>query len=762
MASQKTLLYYGALLHDVGKVISRGINKGGEHAKLGADLISQEVAAHNDRFAGIEGRQIAEQVRYHRFADIAVAPDLPDDSLAYITCFASSIASGMDFEEESSYLEGAAGYSPKLRKIFNNLNGHHDDGVIEHESYETITQKLKDGLARIGVNSVEVGSLLALLESTVGTVPASTNPSGLIDVSLYDYAKIAAGLAACIYDFLQERGVQNYREAFSNQRSEDLRAEPMFLLFSCDMSGIQDFIYNISGAGALKQLRARSMYLELLLEHIVDELLEKLGLCRANLLYTGGGHAYLILPNTSTSVATLQAFTEELKSWFAQQYKIDLYVACSWVACSADDLANRGEDKSRYASIYQSLSRRLSEDKARRYSASTIRMLNYGLEERFDHGRECSECHRSDMHINKDGKCSLCAALGAISKSLVSKDVFVVERVGDKCAKRDYYLDLPFGCQLRMCTYEEYHARQHEAYRAYVKGDLNTSDNLATHIWMGDYTAETPEGVGLSAYAKQSATLLSNRGIQRLGVLRADVDDLGATFVAGLPDDKVSLVRTSTLSRSLSYFFKSEINRILEKRSYQAQIIYSGGDDLFIVGNWSDVLYAAIDIRTALQEYVGNGSLTISAGIGMFGDTYPIARMATETGVLEDQAKSYRAAGASKAKDAIALWSGENIYCWNEFVEGVVPLLSELDGTLQDGEKGNAFVYRLIDLLRSYDVVASAPRLAYLLARSFDDDKERGGEISRRLYALAQNQEDRKRLVTALEWHVYSVRKWSE
>lgn len=71
-----------------------------------------------------------------------------------------------------------------------------------------------------------------------------------------------------------------------------------FLLLSMDMSGIQDFIYNISGSKTLKSLRSRSFYLELMLEVIVDQLLEKLELTRANLLYTGGGHAYLLVSNT--------------------------------------------------------------------------------------------------------------------------------------------------------------------------------------------------------------------------------------------------------------------------------------------------------------------------------------------------------------------------------------------------------------------------------------------------------------------------------
>ena len=55
----------------------------------------------------------------------------------------------------------------------------------------------------------------------------------------------------------------------------------MFLLYSMDISGIQNFIYTVGESGVLKGLRARSFYLEIMMEHVVDELLEKLALSRA-------------------------------------------------------------------------------------------------------------------------------------------------------------------------------------------------------------------------------------------------------------------------------------------------------------------------------------------------------------------------------------------------------------------------------------------------------------------------------------------------
>ncbi len=727
------------------------------------------MAPRNEAFDGPAGKAIVEQIRYHHADEIVSASGLANDSLAFVTYFADNVSAGMDRKNEGD--EAQAQYFDRkadLRKIFNILNGRHDDGKIPHKDYNAIREDIKRGLVGAEVSLEGVNSLLNLLEATTSTVPSSTNRAQLVDVSLYDHAKTTAGIAACMYDYLAEKGVSDYRAAlFDRGSSARYHEEPMFLLYSCDMSGIQDFIYNISGSGALKQLRARSMYLELLLEDIADELLEGLELTRANLLYTGGGHAYMLLPNTAQVKARLAEFEAKLRAWFLECYRTDLYLASAWVECSSDDLANRGDDQRRYPDLYRAISRKLSEAKSARYDAGTLRGLNFARKEPFDHSRECTECHRSDLSINAEGKCPLCAALGRISPQLVTKDVFVVEPREEDAPDG---LALPFGRQLVMYSRAEYEKAKPAHVRVYTKNSWDMGDLLATHIWMGDYTAGD-RGLGFVGYEREGATLDQGVGIERLGVLRADVDNLGATFVSGLPADKTSISRTSTLSRSLSYFFKYQINEVLEEGRYQVQIIYSGGDDLFIVGNWSDVLFAAADIRRAFDRYTGNGSLTLSAGIGMFDAKYPIARMAQETGELEDAAKMYVAPDRSgRTKNAVALWTEDAVFGWEEFCDVVMPRFEEMrelfrrpevgeDGPAPDADdKGKAFIYKLVELLRGYGDASSAPRLAYLLARAFGD-RPNGDRICKRFYSLARDARERRCLVAALEWYVYSTRE---
>src|SRR3712207_7611919 len=71
-----------------------------------------------------------------------------------------------------------------------------------------------------------------------------------------------------------------------------------YLFVRGDISGVQSFLYTITSKGALRMLRARSAFLELLAEHAVAEVLREAGVPRTNVIYVGGGGFQLLLPNT--------------------------------------------------------------------------------------------------------------------------------------------------------------------------------------------------------------------------------------------------------------------------------------------------------------------------------------------------------------------------------------------------------------------------------------------------------------------------------
>jgi CRISPR-associated protein Csm1 len=146
-----------------------------------------------------------------------------------------------------------------------------------------------------------------------------------------------------------------------------------------------------------------------------------------------------------------------------------------------------------------------------------------------------------------------------------------------------------------------------------------------------------------------------------LGVLRMDVDNLGSIFIKGLPDKDKSFSAYSTLSFMLDYFFSGYLNTIREKYKDDVNILYSGGDDVFAVGRWDKLIEFAADIRKDFAKFVGREDISISGGIAIVGDKFPIAKAAELAGEAEHNAKSN-----SEAKNAFNMF-GETISWKNDF-----------------------------------------------------------------------------------------------
>lgn len=137
----------------------------------------------------------------------------------------------------------------------------------------------------------------------------------------------------------------------------ELRREPAFLLYTTDFSRIQRFIYTVHTEGALRSLRSRSFFLELLMEHYMDELLDGCGLTRTNIIYSGGGHCYLLLPNTAAVQQTLADWNRAFNGWLNEQFGVQLFLANGWTSCSANDLCNVPAEASPYKATPRQIER---------------------------------------------------------------------------------------------------------------------------------------------------------------------------------------------------------------------------------------------------------------------------------------------------------------------------------------------------------------------------------------------------------------------
>ena len=743
MKKEKIDLVYGSLLHAIGKVIQGSSYDERDIGTIGSEWFK--------RFS--DNKKIAQQIA--KATSIDVTTELAPDSLVYITSAAAKIASGLkeavktqerkeDFLSKQSDIFNVFSDSPSQR-YFNarplELGGepNYAKESIEpsdQSDYDRIVEILEKEFERFDFSQSQIDALLNLLESTLSYVPVSTRTKELSDISLATYSRLTAGFALAIEEYLADKKCRDYEKVLG-QDLEAFYSEKAFLLASFDLSGIQDFIYNIATVGAAKQLKASSLYLDFMGEHIVDSLLEKLELTRANLLYVGGGHAYFILPNTEKTIEILASFEAEFNQFLVQHFHTGLYVAFGWSPFSANDMTTTLEN---YRKVYQTTSRMISQKKISRYDAKTLLELNQGGK---SSQRECAICHSVEKLTkhNDQEVCHICAGMYRFSKEIQEQYYLVTKEKG---------LPIGPGAYIRGVSKDE--LAQEEWTRVYVKNSYSTDLLKATHVFVGDY-----KYAEIDQYAKLSQE--SGQGIKRLAVVRLDVDDLGAAFMAGFSYQEGgkfnTLARSATFSRSMSLFFKVYINQFAKEK--KLSIIYAGGDDVFAIGSWQDIIEFTICLRQNFIKWT-NGKLTLSAGIGLFPDKTPVSLMAEETGKLEGAAKD-------NDKDSISIFDKDYTLKFDQFIDNVYR--GKLEHiryyfNIQD-ERGKSFVYRLIELLRNYDRMNIA-RLAYYLTRLEDqtpkDKKEEFRTFKDLFFSWYTGSEiERKEAEMALLLYVYEIRK---
>lgn len=826
---EKEILIKGALLHDIGKVCYRAMKKRINHSKLGGDFLEQYLKSNE------ETERLLNCVRYHH-KDYLQKAKLDKNDLAYIVYEADNIASGMDRRENEGEEKG---FDPKLNLdsifsvfysdkeiqvankyplIYKDINKafnypRTDISLATNSNYEALLNKIKSYFITKDISQISINQLLQIIEEGFSYLPSSTNRAEVCDISLYVHSKITSAVASCMKLYFDEQQIQDYKKYCFNSGSKIFRNEKIYLLVSGDISGIQDFIYTIPSKGALKTLRGRSLYIDLLLEEFIDEYLEQIGLSRANVLYSGGGHFYILAPNIEDTKKAIDKLQAKMNRWLMENIGINLYLAIGIAECSANNLMKSEAQGNLFATV----NKKLKDDKTIRYSKDED-FLEYifNVEKEEDTAKkECTICHNLvdklwKYNIDEEIACEFCLNLYKLGQDILTQDlVFVIseEKIdgGIKIFGKDKDL------YLYAVNIEDIDMFKGKILRIYSKNNLLEND-LAIRLYLADYSAknEKDEVMTFDDLAKSSCK--TDKGIKRLGVLRLDIDDLGIAFSSGFVSDKdkiednlryATLSRYADLSKDISMFFKVAINKIcagdltgcvdFEERAFnifgiakapkrKVNIIYAGGDDLFLVGAWDEVLEVAIDINRAFKQFT-NGKLTLSAGMAMFSPTYPISKMAEIAGLLVQMSKN------RKDKNSIALFGMEtnlkangqleckHIYTWADFEMKVCKekmnyLLARLSF---DGDKfnklsvGKSLIYRLMDLIQLADEdKLNIARFAYVLARmqpkqDKDEQKRKVYEdFVSKMYQWINNNEDKKQLATALNLLVYYLRDKKE
>lgn len=599
-----------------------------------------------------------------------------------------------------------------------------DDGLPDyHKLWNNFTGELK--FIQAGTFRTFSDTLLALLRKYTSNIPSSTQH--LPDVSLYDHAKTTAAFASCLTSYIAE-----------NQMTElPVKNEKPFLLIGGDLSGIQKFIYGIIARGAAKNLKGRSFYLQLLVDNIVQAVLDELNLFDSCIVYSSGGGFYMLAPNVARVKQKLAEFSGKIEHQLFKFHNTDLFLSIAYTEFGEEEIFyDKSGARPSIGDVWSSLSVKLSEKKTRRFENSIQSSYQAFFMPGESGGTESMDAITGEEITGKkmeiDGhdvneytyrQIQLGERLRNTDFWMVSKEkltyfpseALAFEPIG--LGYFNYFVPLSF---FNSQDNRDKLRKSADKVRAvslnnidFLESPQKGVDNIfGFDFYGGNKYPESKwhsmpktfeELAGVEFTDKERDKRKSAPNLVRMGILRMDVDNLGAIFKRGLSPDKRSFSRYSVLSRSLDHFFKGYLNTIwAKKEKYRqfTQIIYSGGDDLFLIGKWDLLIEMAKEINQKFREWTcHNPELTISGGIAFVYPKFPVLKASSMSEEEEKRAKNHEY--GKQGKNSISLFSFP--FNWDSEFEYVVSLKNEIKALLENNQLPQGFpstIYNLMEMAK--------------------------------------------------------------
>lgn len=646
------LTIVSSLLHDVGKLVLRA------RPESYQNFYKQQGAKYRHDAAGAKFIEEIDAPEFGSKMDIAwlVASHHSDFFLGNddeelkqihrIIKLADWIASGERLQDEMYKEEGEKGYSERrLLSPFSSKEAPSGfflpgkplfcDGEINlfpRAGYDWggIVKELKKALETINWERFGDGSfyvserLYYIIMNYFWAIPSQVSFKGVgyrPNISLFAHSHLVAAIAVIIA--LLDR-IPASKEEFSG-----------YWIIG-DLSGIQKFIFDIPSSGAAKSLRGRSQYLEFLTEAVAREILDRLGLPFVNILHCGAGSFLLLAPDRSDIGEKLNIFQKELDEFLFKEHLGVLRFNLAWNKAFYKDFVPRCEGSSSgWKATMDRLFRKLHEVKSKPFSELPSWRIPFeptkdvcavcGSQDRLEEEEEvlCFNC-RSFKKLTADlikrenvlwwGKGI--SGYGALGKATVGWGVFFGART-----QHGNLFGYAFGDSAKEVWDKFIKCRELRGFKFVVKNiPLKENEEKGEReILSFDKISEFAEGD------------------KKLGAVKGDVDNLGV-FLREQPES-FSVYHTTSLF--LQAFFTFGLSKVFRQRGGEFYVVFTGGDDFFVIGPWDKILWIAENLRKDFEKMVGH-VLSFSASFIKFHPKYPVFRLAEAVNEELERAKSLR------------------------------------------------------------------------------------------------------------------------
>lgn len=658
-------LAYSGLLHDIGKVIQRSQNIRKKHSEYSEEFVKSilpEWLDGKNEVARLVGTHHEKQ-QSHR--------DLKDSWWALIHAdHISAIERELESREDekpfykSHYrllLIPYSSESDEYHRFYRvaplepgNLSSAEPVEVSETTSnvYRSLVDNLyaeiRDYLNSFyqkGCDFAYFVSLSELLRKYLTFVPSAPSVERVVTNSLYEHSRITAALATC----------------FKRQGDDKLT------LILGDVGRIQAFVYGQKVAkGTLKSLRGRSLYVSFLADAIAKHVLSLLKLPPVNLIYSSGGHFMIISQLLDEDQKA--RIREHVNSFLLKRHggALNVYIAYKDFEAGSVDIGKIIE------SLFTEV---LSREKAR----PLIDNLQNEYERIFEpsESREiCESCGIREESAEglKDFEdlklCGNCHGLVQIAKPLAEAK-YLIEVW---CSKGELptfeYWDEPINFTraadndgLKLCYYL---AEDENRLKGIIDILLKSEESKLELIWVKTindsnfckvfkalngipHSSRERIAVGFCFMSRRTPSrngdiysldelARESKGSKEIAYLKMDLDRIGEL----IREKSSTLSGLATITQSLSFIMESMIDPILDTQNNLTYLIYSGGDDLMLVGPWDDVVTCALVLNERLRRLFGSRRPTITAVIRTSDPKIPVRVMLDDLNADMQKAKIRR------------------------------------------------------------------------------------------------------------------------
>ena len=669
-------LHLAALLHDIGKFRQRAIERYKKHQEHSYEFVNEDFA---DYFAPC-GDTLKNAIQHHHhdptqcqhliekqviLADRLSATEHETEGTAPESFTDSALVSILSRLNKDADRK-------EYRYSLTELNFEKQNTVIPTETadvnrdtYEKLWKKFKEAFSKVTEGKhytpADYQTIVALLHKYTSRIPSGQNEDNPdSDISLYDHLRTTAAIAACIGRELSETEVD---ALLDNPNDPD---KNICALIKGDISGIQNFLYHILSDGASNQLRGRSFYLQLLTEAIAHWVLRPLDLPITNLLLAGGGHFFILAPYTE-SKEKLNTIRQTISKKLWQLHQSELSCILAGISMKAHDFK-----ADNFPSKWDAVAGKVNERKLKKWSEMEAQEMFDNLFEPHD-DRVIDEQEVDEQEDKKKDPWQF-DELGKDLRHATTLAAFEVPEslIPEKPNWRDTIK--AFGLDARVIQdVAEDVKKPDDATSAvlYLMGKTDFLADIEKYQWEGlpvsyDFRMFCPviahKGDGTIADYNDLAN--ASEGVKWLGALRMDVDDLGSVFKDKLGNATIS--RHASLSQALRHFFEGYVPQLCHQYNKEQdkeilELIYAGGDDLFLVGGWSALPEIAEKIRSEFHDFVTGDHVTLSGGIAIEHMKFPLYQFADRSGDAEKNAK------ACDGKNAITFL--QKPMKWKEFAE---------------------------------------------------------------------------------------------